>query len=185
MKKLKMAPTVPQQLRVTCISNIILIFQSRTGSKDVQVDICRRRWQISRATPDKWHMEVSPYAHWVFPRKVPRDKWSHSTQEPTVLEATVEGTVTKQSSGTDGTPNHTCCVENFLTRACVHIGLSIGAAKESVILAINAEEARGKASYQTSGIFSSAQFITAICTIADQMLATSCAENIVRGGTFI
>lgn len=45
-------------------------------------------------------------------------------------------------------------------------------------------EGGGGLTYQTSGIFMSAQFMTAICTIADQRLATSCAENIVRGGTF-
>lgn len=31
----------------------------------------------------------------------------------------------------------------------------------------------------------SAQFMTAICTMADQMLATSCEANMLRGGTFM
>lgn len=39
--------------------------------------------------------------------------------------------------------------------------------------------------YQTSDIFVSAQFMTAICTTADQTLATSWAANMVRGGTFM
>lgn len=182
------------------------IFRSAAGGGwggYLQVNVCRRRGQESRAAPDQRHVDVPPNTPRVLPRKEPRDERRHSAQEPAPLQAAIESALGEESPGPDSAPDHAGSVEYLLVGTCVLVFLSVGARKKSVPALLQCKRGEGRGgnqktsarnekdgedeclAYQTSRIFISAQFITAICTIPDQILATSCAANIVRGGTFI
>lgn len=206
MNQLKTVPTTPQHLIKQIVSQFMLPFsfkkKEQAEEREVlQVDI-RRRWrQVSRSSQNQRHVDIPPYTHRTPPGKQPCNNGRHRADEPEPLQSIVNCTGAEDSSGTDGAPDDTRGVKHLLARTCVLIRLKIGAKKRHNIIDNGKQNqssspcGRGKkreppkmqkvVTYQTSGIYASAQFITAICTIADQMLATSCEANMVRGGTFM
>lgn len=183
--------------------------------QNVQVDICRRGGQEPRATQDQRHVDVPPYTHGVPPCKQPRDEGGHGADEPEPLQAAVDGARAEDAPRADGAPDDARRVKDLLARTSVLVRLVIRAVAHEpnqylsrvvcVCVCVCWEGGRrgGKndrrrnqvrqcehnvsfiITYHTSGMLASAQFMTAICTMADHMLATSCDENMVRGGTFM
>lgn len=149
-----------------------------------QVNVRRRRGQIPRTAPDQRHVDIAPDAHGVLPCEVPRDERRDGAQQPAPLQAAVNRALSEEPSRSNRAPNNAGCVKDFLARAGVLIWLGIRA-ERGMRQCFSVWPSGNVRAYQTSGIFVKAQFMTAICTMADHMLATSCAENMVLGDTFM